>query len=70
MIAPDSMPEEEYIVGRRRQIMPEDSMPDYVPEDIDEETLNKVVMPMWDIFVPAYRQIYESNKKSKKSHNV
>jgi hypothetical protein len=67
MFAPDSIPEEDEVVRHRprvrvtRQVMHlEDSMPDYVPpEDIDDDTLNEVVMPMWDIFVPGYRQIYE-----------
>jgi hypothetical protein len=72
------MPEEDEVVRHRprvrvaRQVMHlEDSMPEYVPpEHIDDDTLNEVVMPMWDIFVPGYRQIYESNKKAKKSHDV
>jgi hypothetical protein len=62
----DSVQEDEDSGGR--EYVPDtfdDSMP--VEEDsmVDSETMKKVIMPMFDIYIPAYRKIYESNKRKK-----
>ena len=51
VIAPDSLPGD-----GMAQYVPdsfEDSMPDSPPqEDIDDETISEVIMPMYDIYLP------------------
>ena len=67
VIAPDSLGD------GMAQYVPdsfEDAMPDSPPqEDIDDETISEVIMPMYDIYLPRYREIYERNKRAKLSHD-